>query len=372
MNLKKYITVLALAALGLSSCQDSKRFYVGGNIAGAAGDTVYLYREGLDSVVVCDSAVVAGNGAFKMKAHRPLAPDFYSLRVDSLSLWLVVDSTEHITVNTDKQLKQCAIKGSPESTDLQKWLLYIKQMDDSLTNVVEQNRDDRKEAEQRTYALVNGYKDTVAGYIQHNASSMVSYYLLFKNVAFGLSPFSAFAPEDRRAFAMVANAHNKLYPASLRTQQLKAVMDDVVKLRSQERFLKATASTAKTGFVDLEYPDAHGKMVKLSSKKGKEVLLLFCYLPQMGDEVMNALRQLHTQYRNKGFDIYMVTFDKNKEAWKKMAAELPWTVVLDENETSPLTYNFQQLPSNYFIARDGGIIGRDVSLQEVAAYFGAK
>lgn len=362
-----FFTVVAFAMLA-TSCSDNKHFVVSGVINTAEGGTVYLVREGIDSVVVCDSAYFNADGKFKLKGLRRNAPEFYSLRVDSSSLWLAVDSTEHIEVSANRNLTDCKLKGSADSERLLQWLQYIRCMDDSLAKAVADAGADRKKADLAFFNMVTAYKDTANSFIQKNAASPVAYYLLFKRVSLGFQPFEPLAPEDFHTFAVVANMWNKRYPDDLRSKYMKDLVNDVKKLRQNEAFQQATVDTPKTGFLDLEFPNASGKMVKLSSLKGKNILLEFCYLALMSDEVDQMLNLFHKKYKKNGFEIYMVTFDKNLEIWKQKAASYPWIVVLDANQTSALTYNFQNVPTNYFIAKDGNIVGRDVTLAEVEDY----
>lgn len=368
MNLLRYF-LFSVSALSLvfTSCTDSDHFVVTGTVDGAGGSTAYLVREGIDSVVVCDSVAIASSGKFKLKGKRRPEPEFYSLRVDSASLWLAVDSSEHIEVTTDRKFTSCRLKGSAHSEQLLQWQHYIRCIDDSLARLIT-SQNDRNKVDSALFAMVSAYKDTANSFIQKNAASPVSYYLLFKKVTMGLQPFEPVQREDFHAFAVVANAWNKRYPSSLRSLYLKDLVQNVQRLKQAETFQQATANTPRTGFVDLEYPNASGKMVKLSDLKGRNVLLEFCYLAQMSDEVNQTLKALYDKYRGKGFDIYMVTFDRNIEVWKQKAAALPWTVVLDAGQTAAQTYNFRNVPTNYFISKDGNIVGRDVTLAEMEDY----
>lgn len=362
------LPVVALSMLA-TSCSDNDHFVVSGTINSAESGTVYLVREGIDSVVVCDSAVFSSSGSFKLKGRRRSAPEFYSLRVDSSSLWLAVDSTEHIEVTANRNLTDCRVKGSVESEQLLLWQKYIRTIDDSLTRVITSPAGaDRKQVDLALYGLVKAYKDTVNSFVQKNPASPVSYYLLFKKVTMGLQPFEPLEREDFHSFAVLANAWNKRYPDDLRSAYLKDLVKGIQQLKQAEQFQQLTANTPKTGFLDLEYPNAAGQQVKLSSLKGKNVLVEFCFLAQLAGEVNEQLAQIREKYRKNGFEIYMVTFDKNPEVWKQKASALPWIVVLDAEQTSALTYNFKNVPTNYFIDKNGNIVGRDVSLAEIDEY----
>lgn len=366
MKTLRYLLLTALsAAMLLPSCTDNDHFVVNGKLNGVDSGMVYLVHEDGDLSSYCDSAKITANGTFKLKGLRPSCPDFYSVRIDSSSLWLAVDSTETIEVKSDKDFKNCTVMGSEQSVQMLQWQQYVRQMEDSMAHSLMAGN--KAAAEQTMFGLLKSYKDTVNRFVQVHPASLVSYYLLYKRVGF-LQPFEPFAKEDRHAFAVVANTWNKRYPQSPRAIQLKELMADVARLNNAEKFRKETANTPVAGFIDLSLPNAKGDMVKLSSLKGKHILLEFCYLAAMDADVIAALKAVYEKYKAKGFEIYMVNFDKNKNSWKERTASCPWVTVLDETEISARTYNFQTVPTNYFIGKDGNINGRDVSLEEVVAY----
>lgn len=368
MNIsQKLMLPLAASALLLASCSKSNNFEVSGTINDAKDAKIYLVREGLDSIVVCDSAKVSATGRFSLESRRPLGPELYSLRLDSASLLLAVDSTEHITVNADKKLKDCEILGSEHSAQLYKWQKTTAQIADSVARVLVSTTN-RETVNEQVFGLIKTYKDSASAAIRKDPASVVSYYLLFKPVVLGIQPFDVFAKEDFHDFAIVANMWNKENPNTPRAGYLKTLMEDMHRVRGAETFKKTTEGMARAGFVDLSFPNANRQNVSLSSLKGKNILLEFCYLAQMSDEANSALKKLHDQYKQKGFEIYMVTFDRNYEVWQKQAASLPWVVVLDVNESSAVTYNFKRVPTNYFIDKAGNIVGRDVTLSEVDEY----
>lgn len=77
------------------------------------------------------------------------------------------------------------------------------------------------------------------------------------------------------------------------------------------------------------------------------------------------LVEMYNTYKAKGFEIYAANLDKNKENWKKAAAQdkVKWLTVLDskgfEGEI-PSTYGVQYTPNNYLLNPAGEIIGKDL------------
>lgn len=368
-----YISLLLL----LVSCTDS-HFKVSGNIAGAEGKMVYLTRQGLDKEEICDSARVSADGDFSLKSVRPEAPEFYTLNVDSAEVWLAVDSTERISIEAQlKDMRHCKVTGSEETRQMQQLKNELDANDAAIINSVDhfvktatpaQRAAGTDSLKQYAYGLISKFKEKEKKTIQKNSQSLVAYYLLFKRSAYGISPFNVSDPADRRYFAIVANAWNHRYPKALRTQQLKEMMGEADQQASQMSRQQTMQQMDKTGYIDLSLPDRQGQVRTLSSLKGKTILLEFCYLAEFTPDMNKSLIATYNKLKSKNFDIYMVTYDKNYDVWRAKAAQYPWTVVLDAQEASYVTYNITMFPTNFVIGPDGSIVGKDVTLKELETY----
>src|ERR1043165_5671629 len=89
----------------------------------------------------------------------------------------------------------------------------------------------------------------------------------------------------------------------------------------------------KTGWVgkqapELSLPDTEGKIVTLSSFRGKYVLVDFwaCWCGPCRRENPNVV-DAYNQYKGKNFTVLGVSLDKNMDAWKRAILEdnLDWT-----------------------------------------------
>ncbi|MCD0488627.1 DUF4369 domain-containing protein [Pedobacter sp. MC2016-14] len=92
-----------------------------------------------------------------------------------------------------------------------------------------------------------------------------------------------------------------------------------------------TAKTLKKGMPapGINLPDATGKMVSLSTLKGKYVLLCFSPSPDTRN-----LARIFGQMVGKNFSIYSVTITNNMDLWNSMqhSASSQWTSVVDFNK----------------------------------------
>ena len=115
---------------------------------------------------------------------------------------------------------------------------------------------------------------------------------------------------------------------------------------------------------DLEMNNMEGKPIKLSSLKGKYVLVDFwaSWCGPCRQENPNNVR-LYNQYKNKGFEIYGVSLDKDKEAWKKAISDdhLNWIHVSDLQQwNSPVVkmFDIEGIPFTLLLDKDGKIIAK--------------
>jgi peroxiredoxin len=117
--------------------------------------------------------------------------------------------------------------------------------------------------------------------------------------------------------------------------------------------------------INLKSPD--GKLIALSSLKGKVVLLDFwaSWCRPCRVENPNVVK-LYNKYKDRGFTVYSVSLDQNKDKW--MAAinkdQLTWS-----NHVSELTgwkssagnkYGVSSIPKTFLIDANGKIIAYDL------------
>ena len=109
-----------------------------------------------------------------------------------------------------------------------------------------------------------------------------------------------------------------------------------------------------------------GERVSLSSLKGKLVLVDFwaSWCMPCRKENPNVVN-LYSKYKEKGFTVFSVSLDDNKEAWLKAIKDdgLTWTHVSDLagwKSVATTLYNFNSIPTTYLIDRNGNILNRNL------------
>ena len=128
------------------------------------------------------------------------------------------------------------------------------------------------------------------------------------------------------------------------------------------------ADTVKTGLPAVELKDLNGTVRKLSSLKGKYVLLTFWASWNEDCVEQNLLlKEVYQRYYRQNFEIMQVSFDNSQEEWKHAIRfdELPWLSVIDPTfprSAIAVNFNVQSLPSNYLIDKDNAsILAKDIS-----------
>lgn len=295
---------------------------------------------------------------------------------------MAIDSTENITVKaTYPQMSaQYDIKGSDDCAKIKE--LALMQLDlQARVNAVVQNPNIPygKEGE-IIQGLLKQYKDNVkTNYIFKEPMKAYSYFALFQTITVGDQTALIFDPhsskDDVRVFAAVATSWDTYYPNCQRGENLHNIalagMKDMRIVEAQQAQTIPASKVTTTGVIDIALPDNKGVVRKLTSLKGKVVLLDFHVFASEGStERIMKLRELYNKYHAQGLEIYQVSLDPDEHFWKESVAALPWICVHDDNGTQSqyaASYNVQTVPTFFLIDRNNTLQKRDIQIKDLNA-----
>ncbi|MBL3657332.1 TlpA disulfide reductase family protein [Fulvivirga sediminis] len=122
---------------------------------------------------------------------------------------------------------------------------------------------------------------------------------------------------------------------------------------------------------DIALPNPDGEVVKLSSLRGKYVLVDFWakWCGPCRRENPNVVR-LYDKYNKEGFEVYGVSLDRRREDWLQAIEQdnLHWTQVSDLkywNSEAAKLYNVKAIPFALLLDPDGVIIGKNLRGREL-------
>lgn len=371
------LTIITTVILLLQACGGDIKgpaFTVKGKISNAEGKTLYLTNLGLEKNTIVDSVKLDEDGLYEFKQGAPDCFEFYLIALEGKKpIVITVDSTETITINSnaEKFAEEYTVEGSDESLRLKELAELQAALEKQVNNMLESKSPAIVKTRNDIYSLIGEFKNNITKqYIATAPGKASAYYSLWLT----LNGESLFSPKtnrtDSKCFAAVATSMQNMYPESERTVHLCKIAKESMEATRVKNVQTTEFENIKTtGLFDIKLPNATGDSISLSSLTGKVVLLDFSIYEDATISSRNIkLREIYNKYKNKGFEIYQVSFDDREHFWQQSASNLPWICVRDDKSTraSNITlYNIQNLPTFYLINRENEIVLRDNQITDL-------
>ena len=146
----------------------------------------------------------------------------------------------------------------------------------------------------------------------------------------------------------------------------KSVLNTKYGKLGQEKLNQLRGSSIGYPATNFSQTDPNGKLISLSDFKGKYVLVDFwaSWCGPCRGENPNVVKA-YNKYKDKGFTVFGVSFDQNKEKWLQAvtADNLTWTHVSDlkgwGNEAGKI-FGISSIPQNLLLDKEGKIVAKNL------------
>lgn len=342
--------------------KEGKITVISGAIKNLKGAKVYLQRMGEEKLINVDSAEVKEDGSLELKASVP-EPDFYVLKVnDSIGQLLILD-TDKLEVRGDAQnfSRTFKVEGSKATNEYLNFNERMRQHTEEENNIKNkiptllQNKDMQalevmgaSLKQQQKYT-----KDFVKSYIDSIVPSIAIFNMLgYLNID---SDFDYLVGLSKKMETQLPNS-----------KYTKLLSGEISKMISMQQKLQETGVPVGALAPEIALPNPEGKIIRLSSFKGKIVLLDFwaSWCGPCRAENPNVV-SMYRKYKDKGFDILSVSLDKDKSQWLRAIQKdgLMWTHVSDlkfwESSVVPL-YSIEGIPATFLLDKEGKVIAKNL------------
>lgn len=334
--MKKILLIAAIAVM-LCSCGKKNSYTIIGNVPGLEGTVTLMDDKGED---IAEAPVKDGKFTIKGIIEEP-ALALLSDASQPLAMLFLEPGKIRIEGTLDKELKVTGTKANESNSTFNEY---------------------QYTASERMYgATTDAEREAVMAEIQAKAEEAMNANL---DNYFGLFMLTNFVNEwdSERIISKLDE-----FAPNIQNTQLAA------ELRNQAESMKLTE--IGNTYREIVLPDAAGTPVALSSLvgEGKYVLLDFwaswC-TPCMAE--VPYLKEVYAEYKEKGFEIYGVTLDREESSWINAMTnnQMNWTnvsAINDAEQKATTDYAIQSIPANFLIGPDGKIIAKNLRDEELKA-----
>lgn len=368
------IAIAFASLLLINSCTQKPKSIIEGEIINLNQQTKIslLVEEFKSSKEIGKIDVSPKKGGFKFNLGELSEPTLASISIQGRKngkILLLLEPNEKVKVTIDyNSLANYKVEGSLGSEQVQvltNRISFTKKTLDSLNNQISKATDNiTKEQLMAQYnAAIDSQRVFSTRFIWANPMSRASVVALYQQYSPEKYVFDR--AEDIQLFKVVASSIIARFPNST---YAKGMEQDIVemnrKLKSHQ--ILSMLKQAEATLPEIALPSTKGDTVKLSSLKGKVIIINFWASWNQASLLENReLAGIYNQFKGKPVVIFNVSLDVDKQAWLKAieTTNAPGVHVCEFNAKNPVSagsYNVTEIPTNFVIDKNYDIIGRNV------------
>lgn len=380
---KGLIVFMSIVSVALfTSCKDEStekqeqeqnleiNFGIDGDIQGAGDLIVVLEALSSDGTIEIAKTTTNSNGQFSLKGNIK-GMGMYQLRVgyENKVIPLTLSPKDQIKVKADyatfDRLPQ--ISGASWAKPLSEYMVLFNEFAQNQAELAKKTELSQEQQIQEFLRLRKPLDEFALKNMTADPGNSVNMVL-----STSLTPVMGFEnwdPANLDVLMKVSEAFNKKNPGSPIAKSMENQVQQIAAGFKEFQAYKQSSQATQSGGVapEIALKNPEGKVIKLSSLRGKIVLIDFwaSWCGPCRKENPNVVR-LYNQYKNKGFTIYSVSLDKDAEAWKRAIASdnLSWpnhvSDLLHWDSPMPQLYGFNGIPYTVLIDKQGKIIGTNL------------
>jgi peroxiredoxin len=357
---------IVLLLFPILSFAQNKKFVIYGNIAGLK-DSTQIFLNDVQGNVIAQNYTLGGKfeltGTTKNISLFQLGVigqnDFIDLFIGNQNINIVGNALA---------FKKSLITGSIETVDFNNFVTDFIDLNQKLSTVAQvanaQQPGAKRDSVVKQYEIVNAKrKFLIENFITTKPTSAVSSFVLLQ--------FYQILGNEK-----LLETKYKTLAGDAKKGLFATLIEQKIATAKATPTPEATAPKAlEIGSIAPEFTqnDTLGKPVKLSSFKGKYVLLDFwaSWCGPCRQENPNVVRAFNT-YKNKNFTVLGISLDREqgRDSWINAIHKdkLDWTQLSDlkfwQNEVSQM-YGISSIPQNFLIDPNGKIIGKNLRGQDL-------